>query len=265
MMNADLITMNWNGNSDGSVESRGFRRAFVIREFEAGLLYRHGRLVEQIGPGRHVRWGFGYGCSTIDLRRQTFAVAGQEVLSADQVGLKVSVAVTVHVAEPLKALHEVQSWRTHLYHAVQLALRTLVASQPIETLLGQRLALGQQLLAMVQGEAALIGITVHSADVKDVMFPGELKKGFAEVLKAKQEGQAALERARGESAALRNLANAARLLESNPALQNLRLLQVLGTPGNTLVVGVPTGFASLRTAHPERRSPDAKDAEASET
>jgi regulator of protease activity HflC (stomatin/prohibitin superfamily) len=81
------------------------------------------------------------------------------------------------------------------------------------------------------------------------MLPGELKRAFAEVLKARQEGQAALERARGESAALRNLANAARLLENNPALHNLRLLQSItaaGSAGNTLVMGVPTGFVPLK-------------------
>jgi hypothetical protein len=101
----------------------------------------------------------------------------------------------------------------------------------------------------VQPEAARIGINVHSVEVKDVMFPAELKRAFAEVLKSKQEGQAALERARGESAALRNLANAAKLLEGNPALMNLRLMQSLSaaqTAGNTLVLGVPGGFVPLK-------------------
>ncbi|HVK59246.1 MAG TPA: hypothetical protein VM735_10725, partial [Candidatus Kapabacteria bacterium] len=87
----------------------------------------------------------------------------------------------------------------------------------------------------------------EKAEVKDVMFPGEIKKFFGEVLKAKQEALAALERARGESAALRNLANAARLLENNPALQNLRLLQTVQTTnGNTFVVRLPNGFMPLR-------------------
>jgi hypothetical protein len=81
------------------------------------------------------------------------------------------------------------------------------------------------------------------------MLPNDLKRAFADVLKAKQEGQAALERARGESAALRNLANAARVLEGNPALMNLRLMQSLTAAqhaGNTLVVGVPGGFVPLK-------------------
>lgn len=245
-MNSDLLLMNWNRNTNEPDRSRGFRHSLVIREFECGLLYRHGKFQERLEAGRHVRWGFGYALATIDQRKQTFAVAGQEVLSADNVGLKVSVAVTAQVADPLKALHEVQDWHGHLYNVVQLALRTLIAAQPIEALLGQRLDLGKQLLATVQGEATQIGIAVHSTEVKDVMLPGDVKKGFAEVLKAKQEGQAALERARGESAALRNLANAARLLENNPALQNLRLIQAMSAPGNTMVMGMPTGIVSLK-------------------
>ena len=73
--------------------------------------------------------------------------------------------------------------------------------------------------------------------------------GFVIMLKAKQEGQAALERARGESASLRNLANAARVLEGNPALMNLRLIQSLTAvqnAGNTLVLGIPGGFVPLK-------------------
>ena len=108
----------------------------------------------------------------------------------------------------------------------------------VEALLNQRLEIGAQLLARVQPEAAKIGINVLAVEVKDVMFPAELKRAFADVLKAKQEGQAALERARGESASLRNLANAARVLEGNPALMNLRLMQSLSAAqnaGSTLV------------------------------
>jgi hypothetical protein len=76
--------------------------------------------------------------------------------------------------------------------------------------------------------------------VKDIMFPGELKNVFAKVLKAKKEGLAVLEKARGETAALRNLANAAKMLEGNPALMQLRILQSLDTgAGNTVVFGLP--------------------------
>jgi regulator of protease activity HflC (stomatin/prohibitin superfamily) len=230
---------------------RGFRHRVVVHDFETALLYRHGRRVGRLGPGRHVRWGRGFAVARVDLRRQALAIAGQEVLSADNVGLKVSVAVTFQIAEPEKVIDEAQDWRTHLYTAVQLALRTTIASRPVESLLANRLAVGGELLAAVRPEAAAVGVALHAVEVKDVMFPGDLKRVFAEVLRARQEGQAALERARGESAALRNLANAARLLEANPALQNLRLLQSItaaGAAGNTLVMSLPAGFVPLPAA-----------------
>src|SRR5207253_3532698 len=148
-----------------------------------------------------------------------------------------------------KAAHETQSWQGDLYNAAQLALRSVVSGVAAEALLTQRLAIAPQLLARVQEEAAKIGVMVHAVEVRDVMLPAELKRAFGDVLKAKQEGQAALERARGESASLRNLANAARVLEGNPALMNLRLMQSLTAAqnaGNTLVLGMPAGFVPLK-------------------
>lgn len=242
-----------------------FRHEFILQEGFAGLLYRHGKFVKALGAGRHIRWGRGFALTPVDQRKAFLDVTGQEVLTADNVGLKASLLVTYQVADPVKVLHSTQQWQTDLYHAAQLALRSVAGGVPVETLLNQRATLAPQLLALVQPDAAKIGVTVHAVEVKDVMFPAELKRAFAEALKAKQEGQAALERARGETAALRNLANAARLLEGNPALMNLRLLQSLAsaqTAGNTLVFGVPGGFVPLKNgkaAAPATGTPQAAD------
>jgi regulator of protease activity HflC (stomatin/prohibitin superfamily) len=179
-------------------------------------------------------------------------VAGQDVLTADTVGIKVALFVTYQVIDPAKAAHETQNWLGDVYNAAQLALRAVAGGVAVEALIGQRLELGAQLLARVQPEAAKIGVAVHAVEVKDVIFPAELKRAFGEVLKAKQEGLAALERARGESASLRNLANAARVLDGNPALMNLRLMQSLAVArnaGNTLVLGMPGGFVPLKNGH----------------
>ena len=207
------------------------------------------KFVETLGAGRYVRWGRFFSTCLQDLRKTSLLVAGQDVLTADNVGLKLSLLVTYQVTDPSKAAHETQNWHGDLYNVAQLALRAVVGGAAVEALLNQRLEIGAQLLARVQPEAAKIGINVHAVEVKDVMFAADLKRAFADVLKAKQEGQAALERARGESASLRNLANAARVLEGNPALMNLRLMQSLTAAqnaGNTLVLGVPGGFVPLK-------------------
>jgi len=226
-----------------------YRRVFCVPEGWAGLVYQHGLYVRRNNAGRHVIWGRGWIMNLIDLRKASLPVAGQEVLTADSVSLKISLLVTYQVTEPVKAAHETQNSLSDLYNAAQLALRAVVNAVAVEALLNQRLEIGAQLLARVQPDAAKIGINVLAIEVKDVMFPAELKRAFADVLKAKREGQAALERARGESASLRNLANAARVLEGNPALMNLRLMQSLTAAqnaGSTLVVGMPGGFVPLK-------------------
>lgn len=225
------------------------RRVFLVPEGYAGLLYQRGKFVEVLRTGEHIRWGRKFTLGVSDLRKTSVLVAGQEVLSADNVGLKASLLVTYQVVDPAKAAHETQNWLGDLYNAAQIALRAVAGGVTIEVLLGQRLDIGTQLLARVKADVEKIGINVIAVEIKDVSLPNDLKRAFADVLKAKQEGQAALERARGESASLRNLANAARVLEGNPALMNLRLMQSLTAAqhaGNTLVVGMPGGFVPLK-------------------
>jgi regulator of protease activity HflC (stomatin/prohibitin superfamily) len=238
-----------------------FRHVFLVPEGWAGLMYHHGLYVRRNNAGRHIVWGRGWNIKLIDLRKTFLLVPGQDVLTADNVGLKVSLLVTYQIVDPVKASHDTQNWLGDLYNAAQLALRGVINAIAIEALFNQRLEIGSQLLARLQPEAAKIGINVLAIEVKDVTLPADLKRAFAEVLKAKQEGHAALERARAESASLRHLANAARVLEGNPALMNLRLMQSLTTAqngGHTLVLGMPGGFMPLKNGKPEAGAGEAK-------
>jgi regulator of protease activity HflC (stomatin/prohibitin superfamily) len=234
-----------------------FRHVFVVSEGYAGLLYQHGKFAAQLGVGRNVRWGRGFTLVHQDLRKAILPITGQEVLTADNVSLKASLSVSYQVVEPVKALHEAQNWAADLHNHVQLALRAVVGELAVETLVTQRPSVAAKLLVLVQPEAAKFGVQVHAVELKDLMYPAELKRAFAESLKARQEGQAALERARGESAALRNLANAARVLEGNPELLNLRLLQSITaaqSAGNTLVLGMPAGFVPMKNGRGSARA-----------
>jgi regulator of protease activity HflC (stomatin/prohibitin superfamily) len=203
------------------------RHVFVVTEGSAGLLYRNGKLVAQLAPGRHVRWGANFRLVQMEARRTLLAVAGQEVLSADNIGVKLSVVLTVQVVDAAKATVTADNYTTHIYSAAQTATRAVIAGVTLEALLAQRVAIGSQIREIVAPQAAELGVQLHAVEVRDVMLPGELRKAFSEALKARQDGQATLERARAESAALRNLANAARLLEGHPGLATLRFLQTL--------------------------------------
>lgn len=233
-------------------------RRIVVREMRVGLLYRNGLFKRELAPGRHFVWRPGTSCETFDQRRETSLIPGQELLSKDNVGLKTSLAVSYEIADARLAAEAVQCFSYELYTMAQLALREAVARRTIDEILVSRAQIGAELLPVVAEAAAAFGLKVHSVEIKDVMFPGELKRIFAEVARAREEGRAALERARGESAALRHLANAAKLIDGNPALMNLRVLQSIAaaasTTGNTLVLGVPQGLTELSRSSDKRSS-----------
>ena len=215
-------------------------RLVTIYEYERGLRYVRGRFAGVLDAGIYWEVRPFTTVQKIDTRPLFVSITGQEVLSSDGVALKVSLAARYRVTDPETATNKVQSYQDSLYLELQLALRQAVGGTPIEELLGRREEIGKRLLDVAAPKAAAMGLELLEVEIKDITFPGELKKIFTQVVKARQEGLAALERARGETAALRNLANAARQVERNPHLMQLRLLQVLGqSSGNTLVLGVP--------------------------
>lgn len=191
----------------------------------------------------------------LDVRLRVAAVPGQEVLTADGIAVKVSVVAQYQVTDPVAAINGQVNYETALYTELQLAIRQLISAEAIDSLLEKRPQLADQLTELAKPGASRLGLALLRADVKDLTLPGDLKKLFTQVTKARQEGLAALERARGETAALRNLTNAAHLVADNPALMQLRLLQVVGeNSGNTIVLGVPQGSTPLpiATARAER-------------
>jgi len=113
-----------------------------------------------------------------------------------------------------------------------------VAERDLTSLLEQRGELDQILTEAVEPQAGPLGLTLRAIAVRDFIVPSELKRAVADIVSARLAGHAALERARGETAALRDLANAARQVADNPALLQLRLLQQIeASTGNTFVVG----------------------------
>ena len=201
----------------------------VVHDYQVGLLYKNGKLKEALTAGAYWLNPLTSSLVIIDTRRVTTVVSGQEVTTQDNIGLKVSATISYQIEDAQKAVRNVQSYADELYFMVQLALREELSSQPIDALLENRQGVGELLTGRVAPQAQEIGLKLHSIQIRDFMFAGDLKRAFNEVLKARKEGEAMLERARGESAALRNLANAAKMLKDNPNLLPLRLLQAIET------------------------------------
>ncbi len=213
-------------------------RKVLIYEYERGLLYKRGKYVRLLGPGKHWYLRSIHAIQKLDVRTRLVSISGQEVLSADNVSIKISLICSYKVEDPYRAVTEVESYIQAMYYELQITLRDLVGETSIEELLSKRKEIGGELLARTKEKVLDFGVALESVAIKDVMFPGDLKRIFAQVVNARMEGLAALERARGESAALRKLANTARLLDKNPGLLQLRLLQTLENgQGNTIILG----------------------------
>jgi regulator of protease activity HflC (stomatin/prohibitin superfamily) len=218
----------------------------TIFEYERGVVYRQGRFKRILLPGGHWVFSFFEKVQRIDVRARYITIPGQDVLSSDNISIKVSIAANFQVEDPFKALNAAFSYHESLYLILQLELRDVVGSTPIDELLAKRKQIGETLLERSKGKAAELGLNLLAIDIKDIMLPGDLKNIFAQIVNARNEGLAALERARGESASLRNLANTAKLLENNPALLQLRILQALeGKSGNTIILSASPDVAGL--------------------
>lgn len=214
-----------------------FFRRVTIMAYESGLLFSQGKFKRILTPGTHAYLRGWQTVQKLDIRSRFITLAGQEVLTADNISLKVSLVAGFKVGDPFQAVHESVNYQEALYLLLQINLRDIVGGMSVDELLEKRQAIGGELLGRSAEQAKALGLVLSLANIKDVMFPGELKEIFARVVSARKEGAAALERARAESAALRNLANAAKLLQHNPELGQLRLLQTLEShAGNTVVL-----------------------------
>ena len=210
--------------------------AIVVPEWERVLVYRDGRFEVLLEPGRHRRRRWRRTSVRVAVRPRLLSVAGQEVLTADGLTVKVSLLVRLRVEDPRRWHEAVEDPDAFVYAALQVAVRESVAARTLEELLGAREALSTELLLSVATTATSVGVAIEAVDVRDLMVPSELRRAATEVATARAAGLAALERARGEVAATRALANAARLIADQPALLQLRTLQAVEVGGATVVL-----------------------------
>jgi regulator of protease activity HflC (stomatin/prohibitin superfamily) len=212
-----------------SFVARGLVTVTTIYDYQSGLRYRNGKFAETLGPGRY--WSFRPTTTIIveDMREQLLTVSGQEMLSADNLSVKVSLAVRHRTREARQKHEAAEDALELIYNDLQIALRQTVAGRTLDSFLENRGDMSTELMTGAVEEAGSRGVEILGIDVRDVMLSGETKRAFSDIFRARKDGEAALERARGETAALRNLANGARLLKGNPGLFNLRLLQTLTT------------------------------------
>ncbi len=200
-----------------------------VRTYERALLVREGRLVEVLEPGLHAFWKKAGQIEfwTVDLREQIAEVAGQEIMTADKVTLRVNLLTTYQVADPTLAATEVTDYREAVYREAQLALRAAVGTRRIDELLAEKQAIGTEVRDALATRAAEFGVKVRSVGVRDIILPGEMKTILNQVIEAQKRAEANLIQRREETAAVRSQANTARLMADNPMLARMKELEGL--------------------------------------
>jgi regulator of protease activity HflC (stomatin/prohibitin superfamily) len=180
-------------------------REIIIKDTHRGLWYEDGVLARVLGAGRYqvpraINLGFYrrpmIEIALVDTRERDLTIKGQEILTADKVAIRVSIVVQFRVIDPRAAIHEVENYQERLYSDVQLAARRSLASMALEAILTNRNQLSEDILRDVKEAAGGYGVAILRADVKDLIFPGNLQEIMNRVLAAERMSQAQLVEAR---------------------------------------------------------------------
>lgn len=213
----------------------------TVDPFEVVVASDDGGRVQVLPPGRHRR-DRRSSYVPVSTARRVIQLAPQEIPTADGAQVKATAVAEVTVVDPVLALSFDQPEQV-IYLAVQLAMRDAFADLEVaEVAKAARNdpALTQRVLDAAVAAGARVGYEVASVAVKDVLIPAELRAATMALLTAKAQGQAQLEAARAETAALRTLANGAKILEDHPALAKLRMVQAIPM-GSSLSLRVDDG------------------------
>jgi regulator of protease activity HflC (stomatin/prohibitin superfamily) len=263
--------------------SKNNRHEVIVHSGFRGLRYSDGRFDRVLEPGRYElpkRRLFGkrpprVAIVPIDVRERELTIKGQEILTADKVAVRVNIVTHFRVVDPQAAVERVADYGDRIYSDVQLAARRSLASMALEAILTNRNQLSEDILRDVETVSAGYGVQIIRADVKDLVFPGNLQEVMNRVLTAQRVAEAqmveartraereALEattraestrraaeadaeakriRADAEVDALRRLAAAAEAYAEHPALLRLRELETLGALGTNAAARLYIGF-----------------------
>jgi regulator of protease activity HflC (stomatin/prohibitin superfamily) len=219
----------------------GFRKEVIVFEYERGLLYRDGRLDSVLGPGRYEFWAWERAdIAKVSLREMSHVVAGQGILTADRVEVRVTLVAQYRVTEPTLALQAVENYVEQLHQELQLALRDAVAARTLDQLLEGRAEVGAELLRLSAEAARRYGVELSRVGVRDVILPREVERVMLLEVEADRTGRAELVKARHEVAAARARANTAKVLAETPEVARLQqldaLLALAGKGGNVVLL-----------------------------
>jgi regulator of protease activity HflC (stomatin/prohibitin superfamily) len=211
----------------------------ILREYERGVVFRLGRLMEQRGPGLQLLVPSIDRMVTVSLRTVTLTVPPQEIITRDNIPARVTAVAYYRVVDPTKAITEVEDYGAATLQIAQTTLRSTLGVVELDALLSEREHLNESLQRVIDTQTEPWGIKVTNVEIKDVEIPERMQHAIARQAEAERERRAKIINAEGEFQAAAKLGDAADVIGRNPVTLQLRYLQTLreiGASQNSTVV-----------------------------
>jgi regulator of protease activity HflC (stomatin/prohibitin superfamily) len=212
----------------------------ILREYERGVIFRLGRALPQPkGPGIILVFRPFDQIVRVSLRQEVLEVPPQDVITRDNVTIKVNAVITLRVLDPAKAVIEVANYVYQTSQFAQTTLRSVLGEVELDGLLSHRDVLNQRIQTIIDQRTEPWGVKVVSVEVKQVDLPEQMLRAMAKQAEAEREKRSKIINAEGEYSAAQRLVDAANLLATQPITLQLKYLQTLtdiGTEKNTTVI-----------------------------
>ncbi|MBW2064650.1 MAG: slipin family protein [Deltaproteobacteria bacterium] len=199
----------------------------ILREYERGVIFRLGRVIKTKGPGLIILIPIIDKMVKVSLRLVTMDVPSQDVITKDNVSIKVNAVVYFRVMDPTNAVVEVENFLFATSQLAQTTLRSVCGQVELDELLSERDKINTQLQSILDKHTDPWGIKVTTVEVKHIDLPQEMQRAMAKQAEAERERRAKVINAEGEFQAARRLLEAAAIIEKHPEALQLRYLQTL--------------------------------------
>lgn len=199
----------------------------ILREYERGVIFRLGRLIRAKGPGLILLIPVVDKMVKVSLRTIPMEVPAQDVISKDNISVKVNAVVYFRVVDANKAVTDVQDYLYATSQLAQTTLRSTLGQFELDQLLSERETINEKLQDILDKHTGPWGIKVALVEVKNIDLPDEMKRAIARQAEAERERRAKVIHADGEFQASQKLADAAHILGKEPTSMQLRFLQTL--------------------------------------
>jgi regulator of protease activity HflC (stomatin/prohibitin superfamily) len=199
----------------------------ILKEYELGVVFRLGRIIPVRGPGLVIIWPIIDKLVRVSLRTVTFDVPAQDIITKDNITVKVNAVVYFRVIDPIRAITAVEDFFYATSQIAQTTLRSILGQSQLDDLLTKRDELNAELQKVIDFQTEPWGIKVATVEVKNVDLPVEMQRAIAKQAEAERERRAKVIHADGEFQASQKLADAAQIMATQPMAMQLRYLGTL--------------------------------------